>query len=61
MMNVYEMHAKVFGVEPIVIGLYWSDVNERIAKAIETGKPYNEREMADPELLKAYDAGDIVF
>jgi hypothetical protein len=59
-----EEHIKVFGVEPVVIGLFWKEpgaVKTGILEAIKTGKPYNERLMLSVEERAAFDAGEIMF
>lgn len=57
-------HLEVFGVEPYVIGLYWSDQEEfldRIYQAIEDQEPYDERLELTPEELESYKKGQLRF
>ena len=59
-----QRHKKAFGIEPVVIGMYWSDreaLDALIEKAIIDGKPYDEYEELTDEVKKAYDAGELVF
>ena len=64
MEEAIEEHLEVFGVEPYIIGLYWSDQVElldRIYKAIEDQQPYDERLLLTPEELEAYNKGELKF
>jgi len=59
-----EEHVEVFGVEPYVIGLFWSDqvaLLDRIYEAIEDEQPYDERLLLTPEELEAYNKGELRF
>lgn len=60
-MTPIELHKRVFGVEPVVIGLHWEDVQDRIIEAIESGEPYDEEKELTPEQLKQYEAGELIF
>jgi len=55
------LHKTIFGVEPVVIGLHWHDVQERIIQAIESGVPYNEQNELSASDLAAYLLGNLVF
>ncbi len=64
MEEAIEEHLEVFGVEPYIIGLYWSDQVElldRIYKAIEDQQPYDERLLLTSEELEAYNKGELKF
>ena len=53
MEEAIEEHLEVFGVDPYIIGLYWSDQVElldRVCKAIEDQQPYDER-LLKPVIL----------
>ena len=57
-------HIKKFGVEPYVIGMYWSnpeEITRLIKKAIKTNKPYNEYELLTKEEQKDFDKGNLLF
>jgi hypothetical protein len=57
-----ERHEQEFGVEPIIIGLFWDDpdkIQKNIIDAIEKGKPYNEEEMLDDDDLEAFEEGNL--
>ena len=59
-----KQHKEEFGVEPYIIGMFWSDqetVVDNILKAIEDGKPYNEYEMLTKEEQEAFDRGELLF
>ena len=60
-MTPEEIHEEELGVEPVVIGLHWDDVQERILDAIEQGVPYNEEKELTPSQLKDFESGDLVF
>lgn len=60
-MTPSEAHVERFGVEPVVIGLHWIDVQQRIIEAIERGEPYNEEAELSPDELEQYKAGELVF
>jgi hypothetical protein len=59
-----QLHIKIFGVEPNIIGMFWFD-NEilinNIIKAIEANKPYDEYELLSDDEKKAFDDGDLLF
>lgn len=61
MKTPYEFHKEVFGVDPVVIGLNWNDVHERISDAIMNGTPYDETKELTPQELAAFEAGDLIF
>jgi hypothetical protein len=61
MNDLMEIHKDVFGVEPIIIGLHWNDIDDRLIEAIESGIPYNEeKELTTAELVD-YRAGRLIF
>jgi hypothetical protein len=62
--DVIQEHVNAFGVEPVVIGLFWRDpdaVRVGILNAIKTGKPYNERLMFSVEERAGLDVGEILL
>lgn len=62
--SLIKEHKDKFGVEPNIIGLYWSEpdrITINIIKAINTDKPYNEYSELTDEEKKSYDNGDLVF
>jgi hypothetical protein len=64
MENLVKEHIKKFGVEPRVIGMFWSEQEllfNGIADAIDDGKPYDEYEKLSKDQKKAYDDGGLVF
>lgn len=60
MEDIINDHVEQFGVEPVVIGLYPWDTNERIIAAIEEGEPYNEKEDLTPLELERFERGDLL-
>lgn len=57
-------HIEVFGVEPYIIGLFWSDhvaLLDGIYEAIEDQQPYDERLLLSPEELEAFNKGELRF
>jgi hypothetical protein len=61
-MNELEtIHEQVFGVAPVVIGLHWDELQDRIIAAIESGTPYNEEAELSIVDLAAYKRGELVF
>ena len=66
MINIKEVnnHKEVFGIEPVIIGLFRYKHNElidNIQKAIIDNKPYNEYELLSEEEKKAFDNGKLLF
>lgn len=60
-MTPEELHKQELGVEPVIIGLHWDDVQERIMDAIEQGVPYNEENELAPQELEDFESGELVF
>jgi DNA repair photolyase len=60
-MNVYELHQDVFGVSPIIIGINWEDLPDRILSAIEDGVPYDETREIERDLLAGLNDGQVYF
>ena len=59
-----DKHKKEFGVEPVIIGMFWDNpdkVSNEIIEAIEKGKPYNEEDLLSKEELEAFNRGDLLF
>lgn len=57
-------HTDKFGVEPVVIGMFWNQpekIRAGIAAAIKNNKPYNERDFLSKKELKDFDAGNLLF
>lgn len=57
-------HLEEFGVEPVIIGLYWDNQGklvDAIYDAIEDGKPYDELDKLTPEEREAYENGELQF
>lgn len=64
MENLIKEHKNKFGIEPIIIGMFWNRpdiIISNILKAIETNKPYDEYEMLSDDEKKAFDNGDLLF
>jgi hypothetical protein len=64
MEDLIKEHKKLFGVEPVVIGLFFDDMRELfdgIAQAINKGIPYNEYDLLTPEEREAFEKGDLRF
>lgn len=60
MQELIDIHKEVFGTEPVIIGLYPWDTEERIASAIEDGEPYDERKDLSVSELKELERGDLL-
>jgi len=61
MNELEKLHREIFSIDPVVIGLHWSDIEDRLIQAIESGIPYNEeRELSQGELA-AYKEGKLSF
>ena len=59
-----EEHIEKFGIEPYIIGRFWSNPDaliDGIDKAIEKNEPYNEYKMMSKEMQEAYDKGTLLF
>lgn len=59
-----EEHIEKFGIEPNIIGMFWSDpesIIDGIEEAIENNKPYDEYKMLSAEEQKAFDEGMLLF
>jgi hypothetical protein len=64
MEDLIKEHLDKFGVEPKVIGMFWSEPDlliDGIANAIDKGEPYDEYMMLSAEDRKAYDQGKLFF
>ena len=64
MESLIKEHIEKFGVEPLVIGMYWNNqeyLYALIEKAIESNKPYNEYNLLSDEEKKAFDDGSLLF
>jgi DNA repair photolyase len=61
MNDLIKMHEEIFGIAPVIIGLHWHDIEDRLIEAMETGVAYNEeRELTTAELVD-YRAGKLDF
>ena len=61
MNDLIKMHKEIFGIDPVIIGLHWHDIEDRLIEAMETGVAYNEeRELTTQELVD-YRAGKLAF
>jgi DNA repair photolyase len=61
MNDLIKMHKEIFGIDPVIIGLHWHDIEDRLIEAMETGIAYNEeRELTTQELVD-YRAGKLAF
>jgi len=61
MNDLIKMHKEIFGIDPVIIGLHWHDIEDRLIEAMETGVAYNEeRELTTAELVD-YRAGKLAF
>lgn len=57
-------HYEKFRKEPNIIGMFWMDddvLYDKIQKAIETNKPYDEYELLSDDEKKAFDKGELLF
>jgi len=57
-------HKEFFGVEPIIIGLFWNDpesVVDGIINAMKINKPYNEEKLLSKKELIAFKDGNLLF
>ena len=64
MEKLIKKHKEKFGVEPYMIGMFWSQPEieyQNIKKAIEDNKPYNEYELLTKEEQEAFDKGELLF
>lgn len=64
MESLTKEHEKKFKKEPYIIGMFWNDQEQlliNIELAIETNKPYDERDLLSKEELKAFENGELVF
>jgi len=60
----YEVHIDKFGVEPNVIGMFWSEpklVLKNILESIKDSTPYDEYNMLSKSDQEAYDNGELLF
>jgi hypothetical protein len=63
-MDVYNKHLEVFGVKPVVIGMYWDDIEKLealIEESIEKNIPYNEENKLTKEELRDFYNGNLSF
>ena len=64
MNNLKKEHKDKFGVEPIIIGMFWNNkelLYDKIELAIESNIPYNEEKLLSKEELVAFKSGGLVF
>lgn len=60
MQELIESHKEVFGVEPVIIGLYPWDTAQRISNSIEAGEPYDETKDLSRIELERFERGDLL-
>lgn len=59
-----KLHIEAFGIEPIIIGMFWDDqdrTERNVMRAIKAGKPYDELSMLEKEDRKSYNSGGLFF
>lgn len=64
MKELIDKYIKAFNEEPVIIGMFWNDLErleQNITNAIKTGKKYNELEMLTDKQLKLYNKGELLF
>lgn len=64
MESLIEEHEAVLGVKPVIIGLFWNDMEQlmnNIEEAIDNGTPYDETKLLTDEQRKAYEKGELDF
>ena len=64
MVDIIKKHFDIFGVMPIVIGMFWDDIEketQNIENSIKDNKPYNEYDLLSDEEKKAFDKGELLF
>lgn len=64
MESLIKEHLDKFGVEPLVIGMFWNNqelLYGKIELAIENNNPYNEEKLLSKEELIALKSGGLVF
>jgi hypothetical protein len=61
MNELIKLHKEVFDVEPVIIGLHWDDLDDRLFDAIENNTPYDETKELSAAELKAFNKSELVF
>jgi DNA repair photolyase len=61
MNELEKIHKDIFGIAPVIIGLHWDEIEQRLIDAIESGIPYNEEKELTTEELIEFRAGKISF
>jgi gamma-glutamylcysteine synthetase len=64
MKELIDKYIEIFNEEPIIIGMFWNDlerIEQNITNAIKTGKKYNELEMLTDEQRKLFNKGKLLF
>jgi hypothetical protein len=64
MKKLINKYIEIFNEEPIIIGMFWNDLErleQNIENAIKTGKKYNELDLLTDEERKLFLKGDILF
>ena len=64
MKALYKEHKEKFGVEPLIIGMYWNNTEQlviNLLEAIEDNKPYNEYNLLTKEERIAFNSGKLLF
>ena len=64
MENLIKLYKEKFGVEPLIIGMYWNNTEQlviNLLEAIEDNKPYNEYNLLTKEERIAFNSGKLLF
>lgn len=61
MNELIRLHKEIFNVDPVIIGLHWADVDDRLFNSIENNTPYDETKELTQAELQAFNKGDLVF
>jgi hypothetical protein len=64
MKELINKYIEIFNEEPIIIGMFWNNLErleQNIENAIKTGKKYNELDLLTDEERKSFLKGDILF
>jgi 3-oxoacyl-[acyl-carrier-protein] synthase III len=60
--GIIKEHKQKFGVNPVIIGLFWDNPNQvekNIIEAIEKGEPYNEEKLITDDELESLEDGEL--
>lgn len=59
--DLVKQHKELFGKEPIIIGIYFTDVWERVAASIARNEEYNELQELTRQQKDEYEKGNLLF